>query len=72
VTKPSPNWARLSFEARAISNAIQSSKTITEAANSAVIRRNAKSPIFASRPKAKRSLDRGRASETSALIVIAA
>src|ERR1041384_6485891 len=45
--------------------------TITEPANSAVIRRNVRSPKFASRPKAKRSFDLGRTSEASAWMVMA-
>jgi hypothetical protein len=68
--KPKPNWARLSLEAKPISTAIQTSRTITDAANKAVIRRNARSPKFASRPSARRSLDRGRTSETSEWMVI--
>src|SRR5688572_17546743 len=67
---PSPNCARLSLEAMPISIAIQSRTTITRPANSAVRRRNVKSPTFASRPNAKRSFDRGRISETSEWTVI--
>ena len=67
--KPQPKWARLSLAARPISTAIQSKSTITDAANSAVIRRNARSPKFASRPSAKRSRDRGRTSDTSEWVV---